>query len=741
MKKIFLILLVGVITVISISKTYGQLSDTLIIGSAPSDFLSFSTAVSALNSQGINGNVVFKIKPGTYSEQISINQISGAGPAATITFQPQNDDSTSVILEFASSSNSTNNYVIQLNGADYITFDKLTIKRTDTLKYCKVIDFFGSAKRNTISNCILEGNVNLSNTQIISAVIASNNTGYKSNNTFQNNVIKNGSIGLYFTGQSSTTPDSNILISNNNFINQSTKGIYIQSHRFAYINGNNITNNTSNNTYNAIYLQYSNDTMRILKNKISLTTGYGICIWNCNESTSTNSLIANNFISVGGTSTAIGLYLFNSKYQYILHNSVNIVNSVPVQGSCININGSTSQYIYVKNNIFNNSAGGYAYYVSETTSATPISESDYNDFYVGSGVNIGWWRASHGISNIAIWRTTTSLDMNSIVANPNYVSITDLHATSNIINGAATPILTPFVISTDIDSDTRDANTPDIGADEFFLENLGVSFIELPPSGYYCQNESFHVKVHIKNYGLYAFSGTIPLFYKIGNNSAVHETSSNVTIPSGDSLTFTFTSSEAIPVTGYFTLSSGTNMVADNDHSNDSLTCQVQVRSIPLAGFTYLPNDLEISFTNTSLDADTYYWDFGDSTYSTDTNPAHIYSDYDSYTVILEIHNGCGTDSYSQLITVAGIDNLKEEYGVAFYPNPVTEHLHLELGEDSKDILSISIYSAEGKLIRTIQNESKRNISIDLSLLPDAFYFISVQTEEKVFFQKIMKMK
>ena len=65
------------------------------------------------------------------------------------------------------------------------------------------------------------------------------------------------------------------------------------------------------------------------------------------------------------------------------------------------------------------------------------------------------------------WQTATGKDANSIAANPQFVSATDLHINTS---GGATPIEnvgSPIVVVTnDVDGDLRNPTTPDIGADE-----------------------------------------------------------------------------------------------------------------------------------------------------------------------------------------------------------------------------------------------------------------------------------
>ncbi len=64
----------------------------------------------------------------------------------------------------------------------------------------------------------------------------------------------------------------------------------------------------------------------------------------------------------------------------------------------------------------------------------------------------------------------------------------------------------------------------------------------------------------------------------------------------------------------------------------------------PHAGFYISGNPVEVYetvyFTNTSSNADAYYWDFGDGTFSTIPNPSHIYEQPGRYLITLEVRKG-----------------------------------------------------------------------------------------------------
>ena len=80
-------------------------------------------------SSGISGPVIFNVKDGTYTEQLTIGSISGASTTNTITFQSLSNDSTKAILSYATNSSKG---TVNLNNASYIYFKKLTIKTTSS---------------------------------------------------------------------------------------------------------------------------------------------------------------------------------------------------------------------------------------------------------------------------------------------------------------------------------------------------------------------------------------------------------------------------------------------------------------------------------------------------------------------------------------------------------------------------------------------------------------------------------
>ena len=75
---------------------------------------------------------------------------------------------------------------------------------------------------------------------------------------------------------------------------------------------------------------------------------------------------------------------------------------------------------------------------------------------------------------------------------------------------------------------------------------------------------------------------------------------------------------------------------------------------LPVADFTSVATELEVAFTNTSKDATTYSWAFGDGGTSTEENPTYTYAAAGTYTVELTATNEDGSDSKEESVTVEG---------------------------------------------------------------------------------------
>ena len=142
-------------------------------------------------------------------------------------------------------------------------------------------------------------------------------------------------------------------------------------------------------------------------------------------------------------------------------------------------------------------------------------------------------------------------------------------------------------------------------------------------------------------------------------------------------LTITFTNTSTDAVSYSWNFGDGTNSISENPiHTYaqsgtyivsltvqninsvlDTVTKNITVLADPVADFTYEVNavdPLTIEFTNTSTDAVSYSWDFGDGTPpDTTANPIHTYAQSGAYIVSLTVQNAANVpNTKTETITV-----------------------------------------------------------------------------------------
>src|SRR5690606_27530966 len=100
-------------------------------------------------------------------------------------------------------------------------------------------------------------------------------------------------------------------------------------------------------------------------------------------------------------------------------------------------------------------------------------------------------------------------------------------------------------------------------------------------------------------------------------------------------------------------------LIASNESKLDQASREIEVMGLPTADFSFeATNNFEapttVSFTNSSVNATSYLWDFGDGENSSNINPTHSYSTEGAYTVQrASIHSG-GDNFAKKTTTIRG---------------------------------------------------------------------------------------
>lgn len=433
-----------------------QLSGTYTIGGTAPSYPSFGAAVSALAASGVNGAVTFNVRPGTYTEHIRIAPVIGASGTNTITFQSESGNPASVTLTYAAASVDSN-YVVLVDGGDYLRFRTMTVTSGGlNTTYRNVFVFRGVSTDVTIQGNVITGYPAAATAPSLALVYQASNAQNVDLKVL-NNTMSAGSFGVYMTGNSSSYSSGTILRGNTINSPAGYQGIYL-----TYNVGPVIDSNTVIVPNDAVSLLYctsvsGSETIRITRNRIVTSAGgSGVFLNSCNGNVLYSTLVANNFVTLTGSSANYGIYLTGSGYVNVYHNSV--LNAVPsTSGIALYVPGGNN--IRLASNVFANTGGGYVYYVN-TPSA--ITSSNRNNLF-GNGNHFAYYSSSY-IGTFEQLRAASGWEANSTNADPVFTSSTDLHSNSPWLDGAGQAV--PEV-TTDIDGQPRSGTTPDIGADEF----------------------------------------------------------------------------------------------------------------------------------------------------------------------------------------------------------------------------------------------------------------------------------
>lgn len=379
------------------------------------------------------------------------------------------------------------NYLIKPSSIDgsnsFNHFYNNTVKNISVAYYfynnVQNIDFFDEA--NEVG--AFQNNESIIDNAALCGVYMHGQKGAKVFNNKISNIVKPsaGTLGPAAIYTASATPSGNINIPceiyNNEITNVSTPNTSVWG---LYLSARKMTYNIYNNKISGIHTSGTSN-----------ETASGILL----IATTINANVYNNFIfdiaSPSGIVTGVpatqGIYVRITDNANIYNNTILIDYTPLVSGSqsaALFVN-STSCIMDLRNNIFVNRTQkpiGFtglvtSVYNKNLTLANYTSSTNNNIYYAGlpSSQNLIFYGYSTTTpikdSTLAQYKTfAATVDQQSYTEDPYFVSATDLHIDeSHLAVSACTgqPINTPFSITTDIDGNLRDTQTPDIGADEY----------------------------------------------------------------------------------------------------------------------------------------------------------------------------------------------------------------------------------------------------------------------------------
>lgn len=443
MRKLCLLIVLSIFAGVSPYTASAISSGTYTVGTG-GDFPDLAAAVADLNSSTLTGPVVFKILNGSYSGsdwQITIGDINGAGSTNTVTIQPD----AGADVKISVSGSSSDNYVIQLDDAEFVTIQNITLENTSSSNG-RVIEMKGTASNNTVKGCTLSTSSSGTASSAARAVVYMAESFTGSSNVIQNNTIKNGHSGIYINGGSSSADDNiiygntitgsktyfiyaantgNLNVMENNATGTSCKyGLYFSYTKSGEIADNTVSINATSGAHYGMYNDYVNvsstDITEITGNNISVTckgssSGEAWSLYNNNS----NYLLINDnkfeatidkghaftpSIAYGGKEITATGNIFNvtattggindvNDYRFIHNASSSSANNITVRGNEFNYKStsgtigysSTSYFMYYPNScVMSNNE----FNITRSSSGTMYGLSGYHFVYQGKHTRV-----------------------------------------------------------------------------------------------------------------------------------------------------------------------------------------------------------------------------------------------------------------------------------------------------------------------------------------------------------------
>lgn len=162
----------------------------------------------------------------------------------------------------------------------------------------------------------------------------------------------------------------------------------------------------------------------------------------------------------------------------------------------------------------------------------------------------------------------------------------------------------------------------------------------------------------------------------------------------------------------------------------------------PDANFNFEANGNSVIFSDSSQNATSWQWDFGDGYQSTLTNPQHTYDEPGEYEVCLIASNECGSDTACKIVRVGITDILDKSASseIEIYPNPAVDFFVVRLPFIPGTETELQIIDRLGKIVYRVRGFLNNNneITIDCSSLSDGIYYLRLSNPERNFTKKFL---
>ena len=152
----------------------------------------------------------------------------------------------------------------------------------------------------------------------------------------------------------------------------------------------------------------------------------------------------------------------------------------------------------------------------------------------------------------------------------------------------------------------------------------------------------------------------------------------------------------------------------------------------PYADFNLNIDGMTVEFTDTinsiSCDSVLINWDFGDGSYSSDSDPTHTFNSSGTFDVCLEATNECGTTQICKSLTYI-FNSVTDKNGqiITLQPNPATDYVNINF--EKEDTYQLKLYDMYGRLIVEKNDLYGSFFELKTAFLTSGYYMLTIEND------------
>jgi len=171
------------------------------------------------------------------------------------------------------------------------------------------------------------------------------------------------------------------------------------------------------------------------------------------------------------------------------------------------------------------------------------------------------------------------------------------------------------------------------------------------------------------------------------------------------------------------------SLITGDSNCSDTMSVSVNVAGPDAAFGTIESAILTITFNDSSSNAVSWFWEFGDGATDTIQNPVHTYS-YGTYIVCLTVTDSSGckdsvcesVDAFYESLELLNIPK------TLIFPNPVSAQIVTIVCESNMH--EIKLFDAAGRLLVREDGNGSRHLLFSIGIESSGIYFLKIETEK-----------